>query len=132
MQSHRRAWVSLHHRAEAAGDLVVTEPAPAGSSPLLEQLMFALEALVPMGIPESHNLSDHRKQITDLPAMKKLRGEEEKVLLFLLPSSPKPARALSGSGMIRNHVSPQVHMCCQQAGRQQTRRVCGIWGQTGV
>lgn len=74
---------------------MVTEPAPAGSSPVLGQVMFALEALVTMGIPGSHNLPDHRKQITDLSAMKKLRGEEEKVL-FLLLSFPISARALSG------------------------------------
>lgn len=65
---------------------MVADPAPAGSSPVLGQLMFALEALAPMGIPGSHNLPDHRKQITDLSAMKKLRGEEEKCYsYFFLP-----------------------------------------------
>lgn len=74
---------------------MVTEPAPAGSSAVLGQLMFALEALVPMGIPGSHNLPDHRKEMADLSAMKKLRGEVEEVLFPLL-SSPVSARALSG------------------------------------
>lgn len=95
MQSHRGAHCSLQHRAEAAGDLVVTEPAPAGSSAVLGQLMSALEALVPMGVPGSHNLPDHREEITDLSAMEKLRGEEEEVLFPLLSSSAS-ARALSG------------------------------------
>lgn len=81
MQSHRRAHYSLHHRAEAAGELLVTEPAPAGSSPGLGQMRFAL---VPMGILASHNLPVHRKQITELSAMKKLRGEEEEVQFPLL------------------------------------------------
>lgn len=95
LQSHKRARCSLHHRAEAPGDLVVTEPAPAGSSPVLGKLIFPLEALVPVGIPGSHNLPDHRKQITGLSAVKKQRGEEEEVLFPLL-SSPIFARPLSG------------------------------------
>lgn len=88
LQSHRRA----RCRAEAAGNLVETEPAPSGSSPVLGQLMFPLQALVPTGIRGSHNLPDHRKQITGLSAMKKLRGEE---VLFPLFSSPIFARPLS-------------------------------------
>lgn len=125
MQSHRRAHCSLHHRAESAGDLVVTEPAPDVSSPVLGQLMFALEVLVPMGIPGSHKLRDHRKEIADLSAMKKLRGGG---FLFPLLSSSVSARALSEVP----EVPPQVHTCCWQGGRQRARRVCGIWGQIGV
>lgn len=111
MQSYRRTQCSLHHKAEAAGDLVVPEPAPTGSSPVLGQLMFALQALVPMGIPGSHNLSAHSKQITHLPAMKKLRGEKEKVL-FLLLSSPKPARALSEYQ--ESCLSPGAHVLSER------------------
>lgn len=126
LQSHRRARCSLHHRAEAAGDLVVTEPAPAGSSTVLGKLIFPLEALVPMGIPGSRNLPDHRKQITGLSALKKLRGEEVKCHShFFLPQYLQdPYQGYQDSA--------QVHTCCRQGGRQWARRVCGTWGQTGV
>lgn len=107
LQSHRRARCSLHHRAEAPGDLVVTEPAPAGSSPVLGKLIFPLEALVPVGIPGSHNLPDHRTQITGLSAVKKQRGEEEEVLFPPL-SSPIFARPLSGYQ--ESCLSPGAHV----------------------
>ena len=56
--------------------------------------MFPLKVLVPMGIPGSHNLSDHRNQNTGLLAMKKNRGEDGKALLPA-PFSPTFTRALT-------------------------------------
>ena len=103
--------------------------APAGLLPVLGQLVFPRKVLVPMGIPGSHNLSDCRKQINGLSAMKKTRGEEGKAL-FPAPLSPTFTRALT---VVPEILSlPRCTHAVDKGWRQWARRVRGTWGQFGV
>lgn len=106
LHSHTDGCCSLLYRAEAAGDLVGTEAAPAGYSPALGQLMFPLKVSLPMGIPGNHTLPDCRKQITGFSPLEAGGGST-------IPSPFCPNIHQSPKGGTRNLVSPQVHTCCK-------------------
>lgn len=100
-----------------------TETAPARHSPALGQLIF------PLKDPGNHNLSDHRKRITGLSAMKKTRGEEGEALVPA-PFSPTFTRALK---VVPEVLSlPGCTHAVHKGWKQWARRVHGTRGQFGV